>query len=89
MFASRGMEIPFPSSDVHFVHRWIYEWALEFEFSTAAYWLGDYPASLAACERLLERDPPDQYQRHVHMNREHCLRALGSTAKPSVGEMIE
>jgi hypothetical protein len=37
MIARRGIAIPVPD-DTLFVHRWVYEWGLLFEYSIAAYW---------------------------------------------------
>jgi glycosyltransferase involved in cell wall biosynthesis/predicted GH43/DUF377 family glycosyl hydrolase len=40
MFATRGLEIPYPSADVLFIHRWVYDWALRLERAQAAAGVG-------------------------------------------------
>jgi glycosyltransferase involved in cell wall biosynthesis len=79
-----------------FVERWIYEWGLLFEYSIAAWWVGDPHAALRACDRLLDcRRLPDPYREQTIQNREHCLQALAPEAvsNPSFslgdGRMVE
>lgn len=77
MVARRGLGAPVPP-DKLFVHRWIYEWGLLFEYSIAAYWVGQPRAALEACNRLLKiKQLPDEYRRQTESNRGHCVRALG------------
>jgi glycosyltransferase involved in cell wall biosynthesis len=77
LVAERGLGSPIPA-DVLFVHRWMYEWGLLFEYSIAAYWVGQPRAALQACNRLLQlRRLPVVYREQTHANRAHCIRALG------------
>lgn len=76
MVAERGLGTPIPADNL-FVHRWIYEWGLLFEYSIAAYWAGQPSAALQACNRLLEmRNLPDSYREQTQTNRIYCARAL-------------
>ena len=86
MVAQRGLGSPVPS-DVLFVHRWMYEWGLLFEYSIAAYWVGQPQAALQACDRLLATPAlPEPYRKQVVANRAHCVRAVeGDTPRPSAG----
>jgi predicted GH43/DUF377 family glycosyl hydrolase len=52
MFASRGAEIENPD-DVLFVHRWVYDWGLQYELAAAAYWVDEIEETIARCEVLL------------------------------------
>lgn len=76
VLAKQGLGIS-RSTDQLFVERWIYEWGLLFEYSIAAYWVGDPHAALRACDRLLDCGQlPDVYRRQTLENREYCLEAL-------------
>ena len=46
---SRGRRAARPADDL-LVHPWVYRWGLLFEYSIAAYWVGDVRRSLAACD---------------------------------------
>jgi hypothetical protein len=66
------------------VHRWIYEWGLLFEYSIAAYWVGQPRVALEACNRLLRlRQLPAAYREQTQANRGHCIRALGEAMSRS------
>jgi glycosyltransferase involved in cell wall biosynthesis len=68
-----AMRIPIPN-DILFVHRWIYEWGLLFEFSIITYWLGQREAALGACDLLLEMPMlPEVTRKQVETNRTYCL----------------
>lgn len=84
LVTERGVRAPVPTNAL-FVERWIYEWGLLFEYSIAAYWVGQPRVALEACNRLLRNDGlPDEYRRQTLANREHCIRALGDQASRSV-----
>lgn len=88
LVSERGIGIRVPA-DTLFVHRWIYRWGLLFEYSIAAYWVGQPRAALRACDRLLAMpDLPDRYRRQTAENRTHCVRAVhGDTA--AVGPSLD
>jgi tetratricopeptide (TPR) repeat protein len=84
MITQRGLSIPIPD-DTLFVHRWVYEWGLLFEYSIAAYWTGQYRAALDACDRLLEIESlPQPYREQTKANRTYCVSALGGDAPARV-----
>lgn len=60
VMARRGIEVPYPS-DILFVHRWVYEWEMLFEYSMAAAAADDLLAAIGATHRLATVDslPPD------------------------------
>lgn len=64
LFAQRAIQIPLPE-DVLFVERDWYEWRCLDEFSIAAYWVGEFDASLKACRKLLNLHllPPGEIAR--------------------------
>lgn len=75
-FATAALDRPAPA-DWLFVQPWIYRWGLLFEYSLTAYWTGDLPASLRACDRLLELpDLPDRYREQTLRNREFAVRGV-------------
>jgi hypothetical protein len=84
MLSERGMHTPVPA-DALFLHRWMYEWGLLFEYSIAAYWVGQPDAALRACDRLLAMPHlPDAYREQTEVNRRYCLRsAQGSASRAS------
>ena len=76
LVSQRGIGTPVPE-DTLFLHRWMYQWGLLFEYSIAAYWVGQPRAALEACNRLLEMPQlPDSYREQTKTNRTHCVRAL-------------
>jgi tetratricopeptide (TPR) repeat protein len=75
-FAARALKVPLPA-DILFVHRDLYTWGVELEWSICAFHLGDYEAALSANERLLTKAIPDDVRVRVEENREVCLIALG------------
>jgi tetratricopeptide (TPR) repeat protein len=80
MIAARGSGIPVPD-DTLFVHRWVYEWGLLFEYSIAAYWTGHHRAALDACDRLLAKSAlPAAYREQTKANRAYCVGALNGEA---------
>jgi tetratricopeptide (TPR) repeat protein len=80
VFAQRGIGIPLPD-DTLFVHRWVYEWGLLFEYSIAAYWTRRHRAALDACDRLLEIGSlPRTYREQTKANRAYCVSALGGAS---------
>ena len=84
MVSQRGVDAPIPS-DILFVHRWIYEWGMLFEYSIAAYWTGHPRAAVDACNRLLKVSQlPDSYREQVIANRGYCIKALGEAMSASV-----
>jgi hypothetical protein len=84
MVAARGIRIPVPD-DTLFVHPWVYEWGLWFEYSIAAYWTGHYRAALDACDRLLAMGSlPATYREQTNSNRSYCVKALGGDAPARV-----
>ena len=59
-FAERGLAIPYPE-DRLFVHRWVYEWGLRYEFALAASETGDTEAAITSADELLRTPalPPE------------------------------
>ena len=83
LVAQRGLGAPVPADSL-FVHRWIYDWGLLFEYSIAAYWVGHPRAALQACKRLLELEQlPHGYREQTKINRAHCVRAIGRSSARS------
>jgi glycosyltransferase involved in cell wall biosynthesis len=77
LFATRGVGIPYPEDEILFVIKWIYDWGLKFEWSVAAYWVGDVANALKVNEHLLTRDDVGpRYREAVIHNLEWCLRKL-------------
>jgi tetratricopeptide (TPR) repeat protein len=80
LVARRGIAIPLPD-DTLFVHRWVYEWGLLFEYSIAAYWVGQSRAALDACDRLLAMaELPEPYRTQTTTNRSYCVAAVARAA---------
>lgn len=79
LVSERGIRIRIPADNL-FVHRWMYEWGLLFEYSIAAYWVGQPTAALQACDRLLQMPRlPDQYRKQTEINRSYCLQVVRSS----------
>lgn len=91
LVSERGIRIRIPD-DTLFVHKWMYEWGLLFEYSIAAYWAGQPRAALQACDRLLQMpNLPERYRRQTQANRDYCLnvvrRGNSNTQVSSTGSM--
>jgi tetratricopeptide (TPR) repeat protein len=85
-FASLGREIAVPA-DILFVHRWIYDWGLDFEWAIAAYWVGDFAGAATVNDELLDMDLPDAYREATEKNQQFCRTALsqrGGADAPAV-----
>jgi len=76
MFAVRGMHIAQPTHAL-FVHRDVYEWGLEYEWSVCAFRLGDFDGALRASDHLLASPHlPEAFRDYVARTRQRCLVAL-------------
>jgi glycosyltransferase involved in cell wall biosynthesis len=76
LFAQRGLGRPLPP-DILFLHPWIYRWGMLFEYSIAAYWVGQTAEALRACNQLLRiPELPDIYREQTRRNRGLCEQRL-------------
>lgn len=81
-FARAGLGRPVPD-DLLFVNPWVYRWGLLFEYSISAYWVGDWAASLQACDRLLALPGlPEAHRLQTLANREFAVQRLSAVLKP-------
>jgi glycosyltransferase involved in cell wall biosynthesis len=77
LFARHGLDLPMPT-DALFIHKWVYDWGLLFEYSISAYWVGEVQEALRACEQLLAMENlPNIYRSYTLANYDECLDALG------------
>ncbi|GAA3373187.1 glycosyltransferase family 2 protein [Streptomyces sannanensis] len=75
-FASAGLDKKAPG-DLLFTQPWVYRWGLLFEYSITSYWVGDYAASLQACDRLLAMpDLPAKFREQTLLNREFAAKRV-------------
>ncbi|MGN9774846.1 glycosyltransferase [Micromonospora sp. H33] len=71
-----GLDRPAPN-DLLFVSPWVYRWGILFEYSIAAYWVGETGESLRACDRLLALpDLPVPYRTQTLANRAYAVPSL-------------
>jgi len=76
LLSERGIRIRIPDDSL-FVHRWMYEWGVLFEYSISAYWVGQPGAALQACDRLLQMPHlPERYRKQTELNRTYSLNAV-------------
>ena len=80
LYAARGLAVDYPS-DVLFVHRWVYEWALALEHALALAGLGRRAEARTELERLLAEE---RLSRDVERQVAQVL-ARFETARPSTG----
>ncbi|GFH35906.1 glycosyltransferase [Streptomyces pacificus] len=77
-FARGGVGRTAPD-DLLFVQPWVYRWGLLFEYSICAYWVGDWAASLEACDRLLAVSGlPEAHRLRTLANREFAADRLAA-----------
>lgn len=75
-FAQAGLGQAQPD-DLLFVRPWVYRWGLLFEYSITAYWVGEYAASVKACDELLGMpDLPEAHREQTVANRGFAVRNL-------------
>jgi tetratricopeptide (TPR) repeat protein len=78
---AEGLEPLTQPDDILFVAPWVYRWGLLVEYSITSYWVGEFEASLAACDRLLRFDDlPEVHRDNTKKNRDFCVRALAKRA---------
>ncbi|MEH1017747.1 glycosyltransferase [Micromonospora sp. CPCC 206060] len=71
--ARAALDRPAPD-DLLFVSPWVYRWGILFEYSIAAYWVGELNESLRVCDRLLALpDFPDHYRTQTVANRAYAV----------------
>jgi len=81
--AVRGLEVRYPSADVLFVAKSVYDWELWEEVMISAFYTGErnHPLGMAACERLLaRRGHPAWFYEYVARNQSYYLRPLPATS---------
>lgn len=77
LFASKALEVPLSDDALFVEHPW-HQWRCLDELAIAAYWLGDYTASRAACEQLLRgAHLPAEQRPRVIANLNFALAKLG------------
>ena len=54
MFAEWGADIAYPSQDILFIERWVYDWGLHMERSVALWWVGHKKEARTITKGLLE-----------------------------------
>ncbi|MCX5234158.1 glycosyltransferase [Streptomyces prunicolor] len=70
--------------DLLFTKSWVYRWGLLFEFSISAYWVGEFAASIEACDQLLALpDLPANIRRQTLTNREFSAPHAAAVPRPS------
>ncbi|MFI6543754.1 glycosyltransferase [Streptomyces prunicolor] len=70
--------------DLLFTKSWVYRWGLLFEFSITAYWVGEFAASIEACDQLLALpDLPANIRRQTMANREFSAPHVAAVPRPS------
>ncbi|WP_245231763.1 hypothetical protein [Streptomyces novaecaesareae] len=78
-FARAGLDRDVPN-DWLFTEPWVYRWGLLFEYSIAAYRVGDADSSLAACDRLLATaELPHPYREQTVANRKFAERSASAS----------
>ncbi|WP_324783476.1 glycosyltransferase [Streptomyces sp. H51] len=70
--------------DLLFTKPWVYRWGLLFEYSIAAYWVGDHAQAVRACDMLLAMpDLPAAVRRQVEINRDFSVRQAAAVPQPA------
>lgn len=59
LFARRAMDLPFPSSDIHFVDAEVYAWKVLDLVGTSAYWVGELTLGETAAAKAVAARPHD------------------------------
>jgi tetratricopeptide (TPR) repeat protein len=59
LFARRGLDLPYPERDVHFVDADVYTWRLHDLVGSSAYWLGEYALGERSARLAADRRPGD------------------------------
>ncbi|WP_234380207.1 glycosyltransferase [Streptomyces sp. CMB-StM0423] len=73
-------------ADLLFTKSWVYQWGLLFEYALTAYFVRDFPASLQACERLLNTPGlPETVRSQSEITREFAAREIAVIPQPASG----
>ena len=89
MFATRGLEVPYPS-DVLFVHRWVYDWGLRLERAQAAVGLGQRDEAEADLRELLRRSElPRDVEQYARRSLGELLDERGARPRPAHRRGVE
>lgn len=66
LIAKEAIKIP-PSTDAHFVEKWMYEWGVLLQFAKSAYLMGQTQEAKKACKQLLSiKTLPANYREEVY-----------------------
>jgi len=77
LFATQGLQTPYPKADFLFIQRNIYEYELKFEWAIAAYNVGNFQGAYEMNQQLLKMQQlPENFRRQVLTNQAWCKQAL-------------
>ena len=82
MFTKRGMDIPYPSSDILFIEPHAYHDGFKNELSVVGFYTGDKEEAASACEELATRlSASDGYRRQARWNLQFYTKPLEDMAQ--------
>ena len=80
-----AIDIPYPSNDVLFIEKNIYNYCLMDELSVCSYWVGKYQESADLCDRLLSRgDIPNIEMKRIKNNKKLAEQYLNRLPEYSI-----
>ena len=74
-YALAACGLPFPRGEIMQVMHEVYAWRALDEYAAACVGMGDWPAAIEACRRLLARDLPPAERARIEANLASCERA--------------
>jgi glycosyltransferase involved in cell wall biosynthesis len=78
VFSRLVLETPYPSEDLLFVERGVYDYALPLEYGICCYWLGRHAEALRVNDTILATaGVPENYREAARSNRQFSVEALG------------
>ena len=82
MYAQQAKKIPFPANDILFLPKEMYDWQLDDELSSTAFFVGEYLEGYEAAMRLLQENHfPETERQRIMNNLEQYQLAMQSIAE--------
>ena len=78
MYLEKAKSLPYPSTDLLFIHREIFEYLIDFDFAIALFYTGRFEEADKANQRVLANEStPDEIKKQAVVNQKHVHQKLG------------
>ena len=89
MFLEAAKKVAYPTRDLLFIEKPIYDYFIDYELSVAYYWAKKYSESIVLCEHLLDNpDVPKGLVASINQNKQFSINAVDRDASNSERVLI-